>query len=71
MIRPWYSDTMGCEELSRHSKNAEGTHKLQVTFRGSSESDKRLWSALKARALQDELNYVDVIREALWRYLGL
>lgn len=63
---PWYSDTMGTEE-SRHGVNADGTWKLQVTFRGK--NDQRLATALRTRAERDGKKYADVIREALTRHL--
>lgn len=57
------------EKDTLHGVNAPGTHKIQVTFRGSRPEDVRLWGAVKTRARQDGVNYADVIREALTRYL--
>lgn len=64
MVTPMSPDNL-------HGVNAPNTHKIQITFRGSEPADGALWSAVKARAKRDGVNYVDVIREALRRYLGL
>jgi hypothetical protein len=66
-LSQWYSDTMKTE--SRHSVNADGTWKLQLTFRGSRPDDQRLAHALRTRAERDGKKYADVIREALTRHL--
>ena len=56
---------------SRHGKNADGTWKPQVTFRGSSPDDQRLARLLKAEKCRTGRDYSDVIREALTqRYAG-
>lgn len=59
------------EQETLHGVNAPGTHKIQVTFRGSNPADGQLWSAVKARARRDGVNYADVIRAALTAYLDM